>query len=417
MRLKVKGLRAKNYPSGIRYYWEPTPAERKAKWTGLSLGSDMAEAIKAAEKRNEEIEDWKSGGAKPRAVARYRKRSTVGHGIQRYREEKLHRMAASTQRTASTPLNRLEQWAGDMPIAWVTRARVRALRDSLVKACEAKGQTTHPAFHVLERGRILWQWFLDEELATSNPFERFGLSKPPPRQAFWTDRELAELAPAAAACGWPSIGLAAELGYYAGQREADNLKMAITAWREIPRTKFRADPTLYDQLANSDGPDAGKVMGIYVRQGKTKRWVGIPVEGDTRRRIEAAIADAKAAGRMTILGNEKQAGKPWTQDGFIAAFGQVRAKAAELALERGDQDLAETIGDLWYGDLRRSCVVYLGELGLDDAAIAAITGHSLATIKSILETYMPRTEGMAARAVVARLQVRPSEADQERKAL
>lgn len=117
--------------------------------------------------------------------------------------------------------------------------------------------------------------------------------------------------------------------------------------------------------------------------------------------------------RSTILGNEKQGGKPWTQDGFIAAFGQVRARAAETARHRGDDELAELLEGLWYSDLRRSCVVYLGELGLDDAAIAAITGHSLATIKSILETYMPRTEGMAARAVVARLQVRDEASSEE----
>jgi hypothetical protein len=44
-------------------------------------------------------------------------------------------------------------------------------------------------------------------------------------------------------------------------------------------------------------------------------------------------------------------------------------------------------------------VVYLGEFGIADHLIAAITGHTLDETKKILETYMPRTTGMAARAI------------------
>ena len=74
---------------------------------------------------------------------------------------------------------------------------------------------------------------------------------------------------------------------------------------------------------------------------------------------------------------------------------------------------AERLKGLQYRDTRRTCVVTLGELGLDDAGISAITGYKLATIKQILETYMPRTEAMAARAVVAR--IAPASAEAEKK--
>jgi hypothetical protein len=273
---------------------------------------------------------------------------------------------------------------------------------------EQGGIGHHPAFHVLERGRILWRWFMDEELATANPFERFGLSKPAPRQVYWEERHLSAFAAAARKIAAPSVAAAIEIGYYFGQREADNLALPLTAWREIPRTKFRADPAVWDTLASeaTTGPDAGTVMGIYVRQGKTKRWVGIPAEGEARKLIEAQIAIARQTGRTTILGDERNGGAPWDQRTFIDRFAEVRAQAAGTAREAGDTMLAEELDGLWYGDLRRSCVVYLGELGMDDPAIAAITGHSLATVKAILEIYMPRTEGMAGRAIAARRDAR-----------
>lgn len=415
MKLKVKGLRAKRYASGIFYYWEPTPLERKGKWQGLKLGTDMVAAVKAAEARNAEIEEWKTGGAKPRQVKRYIARATVGAAIEKYRTEILTKQSPNTQRTAGTPLRRLEAWAGDMPVAWVTRARVRALRDAMLKPAALGGIGHHAAFHVLERGRIVWKWLVDEEAAAENPFTSFGLGKPAPRQVYWEDRHVAAIGAAALAEQQSMIGLAVELGLYVGQREADILAMPLSSWREIPRSKFRADPAIWETLSRDavEGPDAGKVMGLYVRQGKTKRWVGIPIEGDARRRVEGAIKHARAAGRLTILGNT--AGAPWSQDDFIKRFGKVRTRAVDDARAAGDDTLAAELEALWFGDLRRSCVVYLGELGLDDAAIAAITGHSLATLKTILETYMPRTEGMAARAIMARRIAGDDRLEQERK--
>lgn len=47
--------------------------------------------------------------------------------------------------------------------------------------------------------------------------------------------------------------------------------------------------------------------------------------------------------------------------------------------------------DVQFRDLRRTLVVWLGRIdGLDDSAIAGITGHSIDRVKRILETYGPR---------------------------
>lgn len=415
MKLKVKGLAAVKTAGGIRYYWQPTPGERAKGWKGMPLGSDLALAVKAAEARNREITSWRNGGSKPAAVKAIAKRSTFGAVLDAYRERRLPLLAASTQRTAKTPLARLEAWAHDMPVTWVTRARVRALRNALAPydpVTNTYGGIGHQAaFHVLEQGRTVCKWAVDEEMMTENPFTAFGLGKPPPRQVIWEDHHRQAFVDAALALDppLPSIALAIEIGLYIGQRQADVLKLSRTSWRPIPERKFRNRPDLYHQLLQDpaaqdpNGPNPGQVMGLYVRQGKTSRHVGIPIEGDMRRRVEAAIASNATSTAIIVC---ERTGQPWAQDNFQHNVVRTREKAIELATKAGDGELAAELADLQFSDLRRSCVVVLGELGLEPGMIAGVTGHKLATIMQILEVYMPRTEAMAAGAIVARLEDR-----------
>ena len=50
-------------------------------------------------------------------------------------------------------------------------------------------------------------------------------------------------------------------------------------------------------------------------------------------------------------------------------------------------------------DLRRTACVRLAEAGSNDIQIAAISGHSIESTRQILETYVVRTEAMAAAAI------------------
>ena len=55
--------------------------------------------------------------------------------------------------------------------------------------------------------------------------------------------------------------------------------------------------------------------------------------------------------------------------------------------------------DLWFLDLRRTTVVWLAEAGSTKAEVAAITGHLIDRVRTILETYLPRTGPMAVAAI------------------
>lgn len=409
----IRGLVEKPTAGGIRYYWEPTPLQRKAGWTTQTLPTDLVAAITAARKRNEQIDGWKNGGAKPKEVQAYNRRQTFGHVLDRYEKEVLALKAANTRRVDSTSIKRLRAWAGDLDVAWITRKRVKALRDALMEHVVLDGPGHAPVFALLTCLRAIMAWWInDQDLNTPNPADRFGVPAPAPRDAIWEPDALAAFAEGAIELGVASIDLAVEIAAYTGQREEDVIMLAASQWREMSLRQLGGDERLYDALVSHDGPDAGKVMGIYVRQRKTNRWIGVPIEGALRARIESALAaNRKAAlARGTVQAQHiivcERTGTGWGQDDFIHTVLDIRRAAAAVAIGDGNMDLAERLWTLQFRDLRRTCIVNLGLLGLNDYQIASISGHTQATIKKILEVYMPRTEAAAAHSVVARLEVR-----------
>lgn len=417
-RERIAGLTQRNTAGGLRYYWEPNPGQRKAGWKTITLPVDLADAIAAAKKRNDDIANWKDGGARPKAIQRYVKKATFGHVLARYRKEKMSKLGAETQKVDKYAIDKLEAWAGDQTITYITRARVRALRDAM---CPGGPGTPghHPAYAALKKGRAIFAWAMAEmeDQVTSNPFENFGLPAPDPRQVVWEPDDVEAFCAMADELELHSVGLAVRIGTYTGQREGDILKLTTADWREVTLRQLRFDKDLHAQLASDHGPDAGKVMGIRILQSKGKRWIGTPIEGSLRDEMEAAIAAAKdrnkgkevaaiAAARILI---KEANGKPWEQKDFIRTVKTVRDAAIARAKKLGDLARAQRLDTLQFRDLRRTCVVTLGELGMDDAGISAITGHTLATIKKILEVYMPRTEAMAARAIVARIGPKPKD--------
>jgi hypothetical protein len=365
------------------YFWEPSATLKRAGWKAPALGRDEAGAIRAAQARNAEVAAWRAGGDTPRQIERLARRATLGALIKRYRTERLPELGATTRKTYGSALNHLDRWGGDTAVAAITRANVRTLRDAMVK-----GLGRHAAHTALKVGRTLFAWGKEQGLVEANPFEAFGLAAPAPRHQIWEEEDLLAFAEAAMAEGFPSMAYAVELAAWVGQREADLIRLTERQWVDMP-VRDAAD------RAALAGPD-GRVMAIELKQAKTGRWVGVPLAGWMREATEAAIAvnRARGVGALTLLVNDAS-GLPWQQRHFIRVFTQVKARA----VKDGRAELAQ----LQFRDLRRTCVVRLGRLGLNDAQISAISGHQLETTKRILETYMPRDHAMAASAIVATL--------------
>jgi hypothetical protein len=391
---------------------------RDAGWKPVSLGRDEGDAIDAARKRNAEVERWKEGGHVAAAsVAKRQQQGTLGALIARYRKEVLDGtddrgrrvIAKSTAKTYGTGLLRLEKWAGKHPLSFVTPARVVALRKAMMAPAEKGGIGHHAAHQTLKMGRTLFKFAIECDLIEKgkNPFTEFGLAAPDPRDVIWSPPARELLVQTAYDQGRPSVALAILLGFAVGQREQDLLALTQRQYVAIPEHKMQ--PEDYRVLA-AMAPD-GIPMGIRVRQQKTKAWVEVPIVGLVRWAAAILLDDARGAASQAAL----YAGEAG-QTRFQRDFAEIREWAVAAARFEDDDELAEEIETLHFRDLRRTCVVYLGELGLDAHLIAAITGHDIDETQRILRVYMPRTTGRAARAIALASAREAKEAGREKSA-
>lgn len=410
--IRIPCLVGKTNKGGITsWYWQPSKTLAAAGWEAMPLGKDATLAMRAAQDQNTKVDKWKAGGG---AVAEIRERiqtGTVAALIARYRRDRLDKIgpngkrliAESTAGTYNTSLRRLEIWAGKQPLAYVTRQRVLRLRDIMMSPAEQGGIGHHAAHQTLKMGRTLFKFALDNELVDRNPFEKFGLGAPAPRDVVWSAPAREAMVLAAYEYGKPSMALAIMLGFATGQREQDYLTMTHRQYVAIPEHKMQ--PEDFATLAGLS-PD-GVPRGIRVRQQKTNAWVEVPVVGNVRWAIENNIEIAKAGGAATVLLDDTR-GKdgmaavfhgPNGQKRFQHDFADIREEAVIAAQFDQDEELAAELATLHFSDLRRTCVVYLGELGMDAHLIAGVTGHDIDETQRILRTYMPRTTGRAARAI------------------
>jgi integrase len=183
--------------------------------------------------------------------------------------------------------------------------------------------------------RVL-SWSFGRGLISANPCERGGrLYRGSRSENIWTKADEAlflERAPA-------HLHLPLLLALWSGQRQADLLRLPWSAY---------------------DGTH------IRLRQSKGGQRITIPVGAPLKVALDAAPKRSPI-----ILTNSE--GKPWTSDGFRASW----RKACAAAGVRG----------LTFHDLRGTAVTRLAIAGCTEAEIATITGHSLRSVRAILDTH------------------------------
>jgi integrase len=308
---------------------------------------------------------WKSGPplrgepGTPEFIASYNEavarkvtppRGTVLSVLTQYQaSEDFRGLADSTRRSYVALITRIEKDFGDFPLSALTDRRTRgvfmAWRDEI--AASAGRRQADYAWTVLAR---VLSWSFNRGLVAVNPCERGGrLYRGGGRaEKVWTDVDEAaflERAPA-------HLHLPLLLALWTGQRQGDLLRLP---WSAYDGTRIR------------------------LRQSKT----GTPVSFKVGAPLKAAL-DATPKRSTIILTNSD--GKPWTSDGFRASWGKA-CKAAGVV-------------GVTFHDLRGTAVTRLALVGCTEAQIAAITGHSLRDVCSILDAnYLHRDPALADAAI------------------
>ena len=277
-------------------------------------------------------------------------RGTLLSMLQQYQSsEDFRGLADSTLRSYVAHITRIEKKFGDFPLSALTDRRSRGIflawRDEI--AASAGRRQADYAWTVLAR---VLSWSFNRALVGANPCERGGrLYRGGGRaEKVWTAADEAaflKIAPA-------HLHLPLLLALWTGQRQGDLLRLPWSAYNGTH---------------------------IRLRQSKTGRRVVIPVGAPLKIKLDALIKRSPI-----ILTNSE--GKPWTSDGFRASWG----KACKVAGVVG----------VTFHDLRGTAVTRLALVSCTEAEIAAITGHNLRDVCSILDAnYLHRDPTLGENAI------------------
>jgi integrase len=124
---------------------------------------------------------------------------------------------------------------------------------------------------------------------------------------------------------------------------------------------------------------------IRLRQSKTRVRVVIPVGALLKDALDAATK------RSTIMLTTAD-GKPWTPDGFRASWGKACKRAGIVGVT--------------FHDLRGTAVTRLAIAGCTEAEIATITGHSLRSVRAIIDTHYLARDPALAESAIRKLETR-----------
>jgi integrase len=258
-------------------------------------------------------------------------------------------LADETRRGYAGVIRRnIEKGLGDYPLSGLTDRRTRGIfmawRDRI--ASSAGRRQADYGWAVLAR---VLSWGLDRGLVLANPCTRGGqLYRGSRVDKIWTaDDKAAFLALAP-----DNLKLALLLALWSGQRQGDLLRLPWSAY---------------------DGKH------IRLRQQKT----GMPVVILVGTPLKAALDSAP---RISPIILTRADGRPWTGQRFRAAWRRV-CKAAGVS-------------GVTFHDLRGTAITRLALVSATDAEIATITGHSLRSVRAIIDRhYLARDPALGETAI------------------
>lgn len=367
-------------------YWQPSTKLRALGWEARALGRDRAAAVGRAIALNGEVDAWRTAGRQARVgvasptLTRAFRPGTVDALIALYQGSDDYPTNANTKRSYDYALRHVAKWIGPLPARAVSPRIARAHYKALAATAPAMAATVMRVARAMFGAARTLAERNDPLHVVDNPFRELRLAGSDPSGIRWSAAERDAMGAAATALGFESIALAIRLNWWLGQREADILALPAGAL---------------------DGET------LPIRQGKTAQRVYLPVS------ILPAIAATREAwfayrraGRLESLTHlllSEATGRPWDEHLFRKKFRAVRSHAAATLRAAGQAAPAERLETLTYMHLRHTAVCEMYEAGCTIPEIAAVSGHTLASVTRILERYGLRTRQLAENAIRRRL--------------
>jgi integrase len=338
-------------PSG--FYFQATPAMKRAGISSEPLGREMTAAIARAEALNAAWDEIRQGLEPVKLSAR---RGTFSHLVEQLRQSsEWSDKGARTIEELEFAIKELEPIFGAYDLKQITPEACRSFYDAL----RAKG-SVHRSKKVMKWFRYLFNFGLRYQLAITNPTLAVRIKTPPAREVVWNKEQIAAVVNRAREAGRPCVALAVQIGHATALRESDVL--ALT-WSQF------------------DGER------LVVKQGKTGRRLSCPLTPETVAMIKNCRKGTVPLPSAPIV--RAPHGRRYTLHNFSHKF-------REICRDAGVPD------ELKFQDLRRTTATELAAAGATAAEIAAVTGHSIVRGQQILDTYIKTNEQMARNAQAKR---------------
>lgn len=226
--------------------------------------------------------------------------------------------------------------------------------------------------HVKVVLKVLMDQAIDLKWRPDNPVARIKMSAPKTKAVIWESEDVETYAWAAVSIGQPGMAALILMEWEIGQRLTDAYL-------------FRA------------GAEYLPAEGLFqFEQSKTAEPVSIPVS----ERLRGILGHLLADGDLYLF-RDARTKQPW------ARLRGNRLEADDITASKVFAAVRKVVVDakgrsLKLKELRHSCVVMMARAGCTVPEIAAITGHTLASVEQILQRYLPRDSTVARNAQAKR---------------
>lgn len=389
--IKIPYLVEKPGRGGVpRFFWQPGRALRLAGWKPQRLAAGVAPdriraaAVAEAEAINRNVEAWRTAQAAGQAVpagtpapATGPAAGTIDALIEDFKASPRYfgNKKPGTQKAYAFCLRQISRWAGDKPARAITAAMVDDFGDALRAVSPAKANL------VISVLRRLLSFAERYGKVGQNVARSPGLEALPFTGVVWPRAAVDAFVETADRLGMFGVGTAIRLNYWLGHNTIDVIRLRRDCYQD---GAFRLERAKTGSVVR---PPVGMIEEVSAR-----------LAAERQRQDDAGVTP------LTLIVRQKTM-SPYSQQLFMRDFNAVRdAVAAERPAfpVDGGSETVET-QRLAFRHLRHTAVTRLAEAGCDLAEIAAISGHSLQTVTTILEHYLDRTRTLGESAFAKRL--------------